>query len=105
MPTLKKAGASLTYDILYSQETEQYRTLSHLIPCETLIGPSDRVPGLQQCALPPRFNNFDEQIAFVPRKTLFAHNVTLTKMNEVEETFQKFLRALYYQDSIENPGN
>ncbi len=70
----------------------------HIIPSETLVGPSDKIPGLKTTALSARFGGFDEALIFNDRKTLYAHNIRITSMNEIEANFSQYLRILCMHD-------
>ena len=66
----------------------------YIVPSEILIGPNDKVPGIKSTALPARFSSFDEPMVFSERKTLYAHNIRVSSMNEIENSFKQYLRKL-----------
>ena len=70
----------------------------HIVPSETLVGPNDKIPGLKTTALSARFAGFDEILIFNERKTLYAHNIRITSMNEIEANFSQFLRFVCMND-------
>ena len=60
----------------------------HIVPSEILLGPNDRIPGLKSNTLPARFGGFDEVLQFSEKKTLYAHNIRITSMDQIEALFK-----------------
>ena len=92
--SLKKGACSFCYDIIYGNQNESVKGLEGIVPSEILLGPNDKIPGLKSTSLPARFVGFDEQIFFNDRKTLFAHNIRISSINEIETSFKQYLRKL-----------
>lgn len=62
------------------------------MPSEMLMGPNDKIPGIKTTTLPARFSNFDEALLYSDRKTIFAHNIRISSINEIETSFNQYLR-------------
>lgn len=92
--SLKKSSASLAYELKYGNQEAQFKNLMYLIPSESLIGPNDRIPGIKSSALSARFNGFDEALVCSDRKTLYAHDIRISSMNDIEKRFSQYLRSL-----------
>jgi len=69
-----------------------------VVPSELLVGPNDKIPGLKNTALSARFIPH-EVIHFNVRKTIFAHNIRITSINEIEDSFKQYLRKLCMKSS------
>ena len=91
---MKKTSSSLQYEVLYGSQNENMKSLKFLIPSELIIGPNDTVPGLQANHLPGRFASFDELIQYSERKTIFAHNIRVTSLDQIEVGFTQYLRKM-----------
>ena len=67
--------------------------MMHIIPSEIIVGPNDKIPGLKTTNLSVRFNPA-EAIQYSVRKTIYAHNIRITSINEIEDSFNLYLRKL-----------
>lgn len=90
---LKKSGMSFKYEILYAGPNEHFTNLMYLIPSEILVGPNDRIPGIKITRLPAPFAGFDQAMEFTERKTLYAHEIRITSINDIENNFSQYLRT------------
>lgn len=90
---LKKSGMSMKYEILYAGPNEHFTNLMYLIPSEILVGPNDRIPGIKITRLPAPFTGFDQAMEFNDRKTLYAHEIRITSINDIENNFSQYLRT------------
>jgi hypothetical protein len=63
-----------------------------LIPENILVGFNDTIPGISGSHLPKNPQDVITQCKLVQMKTIFAHNVRISSMNEVEESFTYFLQ-------------
>lgn len=63
--------------------------LMNLIPDNTLLGSSDIIPGIKDSMLPRRLKDLcvPEAVKPVDFQTLYAHNVRISSMNEIEAAF------------------
>lgn len=91
---LKRSQTALVYEIVYSDQNEAFKELMHIVPSEILLGPNDKIPGLKSNTLPARFVSFDEVLQFSEKKTLYAHNIRITSMDQIEALFKQYLRNL-----------
>ena len=91
---LKRSQTALIYEIAYSDQNEAFKELMHIVPSEILLGPNDKIPGLKSNTLPARFGGFDEHLRFSEKKTLYAHNIRITSMDQIEALFKQYLRNL-----------
>lgn len=81
---MRKAGPSFSYEIVYGKQNEQMVGLKYIVPSEVLTGPADKIPGLFSTALPARFASFDEPQQFSERQTIYAHQIRISSLNEIE---------------------
>jgi hypothetical protein len=63
-----------------------------LIPDNIIIGYNDDLPGLLGSKLPLKPDELNTKCKAVPLKTVYAHNIRISSMNEVEQSFNLFLR-------------
>jgi len=73
----------------------------HIVPSEILIGPNDKIPGLKTTTLSARYVA-NEPIIFNMRKTIYAHNIRITSINEIEDSFKQYLRKLCMKSGAQN---
>ena len=102
LANMKKTSSSLQYEVLYGNQNENLKSLMFLIPSEIIVGPNDKIPGLKLTMLPGRFVNFDEQMQFSERKTIFAHNIRVTSLDQIEAGFTQYLRKMCVDQSYRN---
>jgi hypothetical protein len=67
--------------------TQKLQFLMSLLPDNTLVGSSDELPGIKGSILPPRVEEVISKTKPSEVQTLFAHNVRISSMNEIEQTF------------------
>ena len=72
-----------------------------VVPSEIIVGPNDKIPGLLSMSLPARFQSFDEPLVFSDRKTVYAHNIRLSSINEIEAGFKQYLRKICMQQGAD----
>lgn len=70
-----------------------YKSLQHLVPHDIPVGPADSIPGLISTCLPALPGNFSDEL-MNKRRTIFAHNVRISSMQDVESNFTAYLRKL-----------
>lgn len=73
----------------------------HIVPSEIIIGPCDKVPGLVTTTLSARYNP-QAPLLFSARKTIYAHNIRITSINEIEDSFKQYLRKLCMKSGLQN---
>ena len=66
--------------------------LMPLLPDLTLLGQSDSLPGLVGNRLPLRVEDLGTRMKVVSEKTIYAHHIRIASMNEVESSFNAFLK-------------
>ena len=93
LTSFKRSQVVLKYEIIYGNQEETFKNLMFIVPSEILVGPNDKIPGLKATALSARFVP-NEVIQFSVRKTIFAHNIRITSINEIEDSFKQYLRKL-----------
>jgi hypothetical protein len=66
----------------------------NLIPDNTLVGSTDAIPGIKDSILPLRLADVPKPEACKPVEiqTIYAHNVRISSMNEIEASFAQFLK-------------
>jgi hypothetical protein len=55
-----------------------------LLPDNTLIGLNDDIPGVSGSRLPSKVDDIFTQCKIVKMRTIYAHNIRISSMNEVE---------------------
>ena len=68
-------------------QPQNLKAITHLVPQDVPFGSIDTIPGLLSSRLPAKPNDFNQDDAMSKRRTIFAHNVRLSEMQGVEETF------------------
>jgi hypothetical protein len=63
-----------------------------LIPDNIVVGLNDEIPGLTGSKLPLKPEELSTKLPTTPIKTVYAQNVRISSMNEVEAAFQLFLK-------------
>ncbi len=63
-----------------------------LIPDNILVGLNDEIPGLIGSTLPAKPEELATKLPVTPLKTVYAHNVRISSMNEVEAAFSLYLK-------------
>ena len=63
-----------------------------LIPDNIVVGLNDQIPGLIGSILPEKPEELATKLPVAPIKTVYAHNVRISSMNEVEAAFNLFLK-------------
>ena len=73
----------------------------NLLPDNIVVGLNDEIPGLIGSKLPIKPEELATKLPVTPIKTVYAHNVRISSMNEVESAFQLFLKdwKLFHGDS------
>ena len=72
----------------------RYKNMKYLVPPNVLVGPRDTIPGLVTSKLPAKVEDFNQAEAFSARETLYAHELKITSLNEVEKLFKQYLRTV-----------
>lgn len=89
----EKTGMLVYYDCL-QENHKRFEKLMTLLPDNILVGQNDELPGLQDSKLP--FQIVDPvstmKLPMTPMKTIYAHNIRISSMNEMERAFSLFLR-------------
>ena len=96
---------ALKYQEVYSDQNIEVKEVMHFVPNEILLGPNDKIPGLISNTLPRQFVGFDQQLQFSEKKTLFAHNIQIDQMNEIESLFEQYLRNLCLKRNAQSAEN
>ena len=92
---LKKSAISISYSVVYSPQNEKNKQLMFIIPSEILVGPNDMIPGIVTTKMPAQFPGLEmAQLEFNERKTLYAHDIRITAINDIESSFNNYLRQL-----------
>lgn len=99
--SLKRSQVVFKYEIVYGTQSESFKHLMYIVPSEILIGPCDKIPGLKNTALSARFVP-TENLQFSDRKTIYAHNIRITSINEIEGSFKQYLRKLCMKSGQQN---
>lgn len=84
-----------TGSILYFEfknQDKKFNELMPLLPDNILIGYSDDLPGIITSRLPLKPEEISTKCKLVPIKTVYAHNIRISSMNEVENSFSLFLK-------------
>lgn len=79
-------GSIIYYDVK-QQPPKKFDPLMNLIPDNIVIGQNDDIPGLVDSKLPVKPDDITQKLSISPIKTIFAHNVRISSMNEVEAAF------------------
>lgn len=80
--------------------------LMPLLPDNILIGYNDDLPGIVTSRLPLKAEEITSKCKLVPIKTVYAHNIRISSMNEVENSFSLFLKDWNKLSSIgDNPSD
>ena len=58
-----------------------------LIPDNCLVGLNDELPGIVGSKLPPNPDEIVTKCKAVKMRTVYAHNIRISSMNEVEKVF------------------
>ena len=64
----------------------------NLLPDNILVGFNDDLPGIIGSKLPLLPEDVTAKCKTAQMKTVFAHNVRIPSMNEIEQAFQMFLK-------------
>jgi hypothetical protein len=64
----------------------------NLIPENILIGANDEIPGMDGSKLPPNIDDASLKLKVSSLRTIYAHNIRISSMNEVEQSFSLFLK-------------
>ena len=99
LSSLRRSQVVLKYELAYGNQDQTYSNLMHIVPSEIIIGPCDKVPGLATTTLSARYNP-QEPLQFSARKTIYAHNIRITSINEIEDSFKQYLRKLCMKSGL-----
>ena len=80
--------AHSTGSILYFDAKQQilkkFEKLMHLIPENIFVGCNDEIPGMDGSRLPPNVDDANLKLKVSSHRTIYAHNIRISSMNEVE---------------------
>ena len=87
--------SSLSFSVkVLGEDPQKLAWLMSLIPDNTLIGSNDELPGLNGTIMPSKIELMLQPSVFKPvdMQTVYAHNVRISSMNEVEQAFELYLK-------------
>lgn len=80
------SGSILYFDFKV-QPAKKFDALMNLIPDNILVGFNDDLPGVVGSKLPLIAEDITAKCKLAQLKTVFAHNVRISSMNEIEQAF------------------
>lgn len=75
---------SIMYFDVKKQTPKKFDNLMALIPDNIFVGFNDDLPGMIGSKLPPRIDDLTLKLKIAALKTIYAHNIRISSMNEVE---------------------
>jgi hypothetical protein len=64
------------------------------VPDNCLVGLNDKVPGLVGSKLPINPDEIATKVKAAQLRTVYAHNIRISSMNEIEKAFLMYLKDL-----------
>ena len=89
--------ALLKANIVVTKDDRQYVELAKLVALDCIVGSQSQIPGLRFSELPLDIAKLSRYLGLCPRKTIYAHKISLSNMSQIDAHFTQYLKMLCVQ--------